>query len=195
LTDPDADPANEPAEPQFVKRPGPFAPDEREQVIVLIKRGVARNEIARRTGRDGSTITRVAQVAGLAFDRGRVTAPARAAAASDLSLRRLAIGAKMADHLERLVDELHKPLTIRRINTRTGASEIVKLPQPDPAMKRDLAIAAGILADKLGHILTVNAPQEGRAAIIGLFESLKLTVAAEDAAAAKYQIIDQGPRE
>jgi hypothetical protein len=86
-------------------------------------------------------------------------------------------------------------LTIRRINTRTGASEIVKLPQPDPAMKRDLAIAAGILADKLGHILTVNAPQEGRAAIIGLFESLKLTVAAEDAAAAKYQIIDQGPRE
>jgi hypothetical protein len=191
LTDPDVEPA-EVAEPHFVKRPGPFAPDERDQVIALIKRGVARNAIARLTGRDGSTITRLAQQAGLAFDRGRVTAPARAAAASDLSLRRLALAAKMADHLDKLIDELHKPLTVRRINTRTGASEVTKLPQPDPAAKRDLAIAIGILSDKIGNVLTTVAPMEGRAAIVALYESLKLAVAAEDdPSAARNQIIDQ----
>lgn len=181
---------DEPAEPQIVKRPGPFAPDEEGHVVVLIQRGVARNAIARLTGRDGSTITRIAKKAGLSFDRAGMTAPARAAQASDLSLRRLAIAAKMADHLERLVDELHKPLTVRRINSRTGAAEAVKLPEPDPAAKRDLAISIGILSDKIGNILTVNAPQEGRAAIIALVEALRLGDPA-DPRAARNQIIDQ----
>jgi len=193
LIDTAADPAEEQQadELQIVKRPGPFAPDEEAQVIVLIKRGTARNQIARMTGRDGSTITRIAQRAGLSFDRDHL-APIRAARASDLSLRRLAIAQQMADHLEKLVAELHRPLTIRRINTRTGAVEVLKLPQPDPAAKRDLAIAIGILSDKISNVLTTSAPQEGRAAIINLFESLKLTVAAEDAKPAP-QIIDQEP--
>jgi hypothetical protein len=193
LTDPDADPAEstEPAELQIIKRPGPFASEERDQVIVLIKRGVPRNEIARRTGRDGSTITRVAKLAGLSFERGLVTAPARAARASDLSLRRLALAAKMADQLDRLIDELHKPLTIRRINTRTGKVETMTMSQPDPAAKRDLAIAIGILSDKLGNILTVNAPTEGRAAIIALFEHLRLANPDDDPNAGRNQVIDQ----
>lgn len=190
MNDPDDDANSD--DIQFDKRPGPLPPDDRERVIALIKRGVARNEIARMTGRDGSTITRLAQQAGLSFDRGRVTAPARAAKASDLALRRLALAHKMADHLDKLIDELHKPQTIHRINTRTGATEVMKRVEPDPASKRDLAIACGILADKISHVLTTNAPQEGRVAVIALFEHMKLTVAVEDDPnPARNQVIDQ----
>jgi hypothetical protein len=190
LNDPDDRSADD--EIQFEKRPGPLSPDDREKVIVLIKRGIPRNEIARQSGRDGSTITRIAQQAGLAFDRARATAPARAAAASDLALRRLALAHKMADHLDKLIDELHKPLSIRRINTRNGVLEVTKLPEPDPAGKRDLAFAIGVLSDKIGHVLTTNAPQEGRAAIIALYESIKLAVVADDDPhAPRNQVIDQ----
>jgi hypothetical protein len=87
----------------------------------------------------------------------------------------------MADHLDKLIDELHTPLTVRRINTRTGELQVIKLTEPDPAAKRDLAISIGILSDKIANVLTVNAPQEGRAAVIALYESLKLAVTDDDA--------------
>jgi hypothetical protein len=190
LTDPeDMSPSADRAELQIVPRPGPFAPDEEAQVVVLINRGTPRNEIARQTGRDPSTVSRLAKRHGLNFDRSITTAPARAAAASDLSLRRLAIAVKMADQLERIVDDMGRPLTIARVNSRTGKLEVTKLPRPDAAAQRDMALAAGILFDKVSHTLTVNAPQEGRAAVIALVEILRKTN--DDATAARNQVIDQ----
>jgi hypothetical protein len=196
LNNPDENPDAESAElelvePQFVKRQGAFSPGEKALVLALIRSGTPRNELARKTGRNGSTITRLAQAEGLSFDRGRVTAPAREARASDLSLRRLAIAQKMADHLERLIDELHSPLNVRRINTRSGEVQVLKLREPDPAGKRDLAIAAGIISDKLSAILSVVAPQEGRAAVIALVAMLKQANGTEDNEAARNQSIDQ----
>jgi len=167
---------------------GPYSPDERAIVITWIKSGIARNEIARRTGRGGQTVSRGAKQEGLNFDRTDIMTAPRAAKASDLSLRRLSLAAKAADKLDKLLDDLDGPLTLRRVNTRTGETVLVKLTEPDPAAKRDIAIACGILFDKLGAALKGDENgTDGRAAIINLVERLQVNVARENA----MQIIEE----
>jgi hypothetical protein len=160
---------------------GPFSAAEREIVVAWIRAGVARNEIARRTGRGGQTVSTVAKQEGLTFVRD-VMIPARAAKASDLANRRLILATKAAEKLDKLLDAIDGPLTVYRINSRTGEPVRLKLRQPDPAGKRDLAIAAGIMFDKVAAALKGDDTRsEGRAAIITLIENLRVNVAHDSA--------------
>src|SRR5260221_6135716 len=60
---------DEPGEHDIDVEPGtgPFSPDERRQVVKWIAAGHSRNQLVKRTGRGGATITRIAQAAGLKF--------------------------------------------------------------------------------------------------------------------------------
>ena len=159
---------------------GPYSAEEREIVIAWIKAGVARNEIARRTGRGGQTVSTVAKQEGLSFTP--VVTPRHATQASELHVRRLILAAKAADKLDKLLDAIDSPLTVHRVNTRTGESVRLKLREPDPAGKRDLTIAAGILFDKITATLKGDeSGHEGRAAIITLIENLRVNVAHDSA--------------
>jgi predicted transcriptional regulator len=170
-------------EASIVPARGPFSPADREIVVSWIKAGVSRNEIARRTGRGPTTVSNIAKKEGLAFIPPEpVVTPRQAGVASELAVRRLVLAVKAADKLNGLLDAIDSPLTIHRVNGRTGQSVRTRLKQPDPAGKRDLAIAAGILFDKITAVLKGDeTATEGRAAIITLIENMRVNVAREDA--------------
>ena len=68
----------------MTRRRGPVQPEERARVEGLIRDGVPRNEIARRTGLGAATVSRIADAAGLTFDRS-ATAEATRARVLDLA--------------------------------------------------------------------------------------------------------------
>jgi hypothetical protein len=109
-------------------------------------------------------------------------APVRAQRTSDLSLKRLALANRAADEAARLFDRLSAPIVTRRINGRTGATETVRASVPDPAQVRDFAVAIGILLSKVSEALNSTSPGDGKAAILTLMETIRVTYEREQSA-------------
>jgi hypothetical protein len=65
-----------------------------------------------------------------------------------------------------MLNQIDSPIKVRRINTRTGATERLRLSQPDPGEQRDLAGGARSLID--GAVtktaFTYSVPLTGRGA-------------------------------
>ena len=102
-------------------------------------------------------------------------APVRAQRASDLTLKRLALAHRAADEAAFIFDRLRAPITTRRINSRSGASEVVRDSVPSPAQLRDFAVALGILMQHVSAALSSSNPEAGRAAILTLMDTIRVT--------------------
>ena len=168
-----------PTEITIVPQAGPFSPEERAQVVEWIKAGVSRNEIKRRTGRGGATITRIAQDNGLTFSPAEMMRPALEAQALDKKAKRIKLAELLLDDAFKLREQLFKPTTIYFFDYKSGKVYKQKIKEPQPKDKRDLATSIGILVDKVAGLEALDRPQEGRQAIVTLVDNLRLQVAKE----------------
>ncbi len=159
--------------------PGPFSPEERAQVVRWIEEGHSRNEIVRRTGRGNATITRIAQAHGLTFKRSDTMTAALEAGYIDKRAKRLALAEKLLTAAHRLTDQLFAPTQLIQLNNRTGEFVKLRIKEPTPQMKRDLMTSIGIATDKIADLERLDAPQEGKQAIIALVDTLRIQVTRE----------------
>ncbi|MFI1942048.1 helix-turn-helix domain-containing protein [Streptomyces purpureus] len=82
----------------------------------LHAQGFGRNEIARRTGRSGRTVSVIAARLGLTFDRTQ-TAVATEARKTDAKARRVALLERYYDHAHKALDRLDRPEhTVREVS-------------------------------------------------------------------------------
>ena len=168
------------AETGLIVRSGPFAPEEYPAIRQMLE-SASVGEVARRTGRNKSTISRLAKAEGWSIDRAAQTLPAREARASDLAVKRLNLAALAAEKLEVIIESLTAPRTFRRVNTRTGEIITVRENSPDPAAIRDLSVAAGILFDKIHTAIGGESPTSSKNAILELVQRIRVNVESEDA--------------
>ena len=155
---------------------GPFSPDEERQIGRWIAANVARNEIVRRTGRANGTISRLAKKNGWEFNRTKAMVPALIARTGDLRAKRLDLKEKLLDDSLRLRAQLWEPCELVMLNNRTGEFARTMLGEPNFADKRNIMTAVGIAVDKHADLERVDAPQDGKNAIIELATIMRLTV-------------------
>ena len=173
VIDPPADTEDIEIRPQA----GPFAPDERLQVIRWISRGTySRNQIAKKTGRGVATITRLAQAEGLSFSRADMMGPAHEAISLSLRTRRLELRDKLLEDTHRLREQLWKQTKLIQLNYKSGEFVSIRLKEPTFADKRNIATAIGIFVDKLAILESLDAPQENKQAIIALLDNVRIQV-------------------
>lgn len=123
--------------------------DKREAILADIKSGLPRNEIARKHHRSGSTVTRIAQEAGLesAFDRSE-TKNATEAAAADNAASRARLAARFLDEAHKALDDLHRPHNVFNFGGKDNTFNERELPEPPTGDKRNLMIIAATAVDK-----------------------------------------------
>jgi hypothetical protein len=172
-SDPEDD---EPQRPDFGwPHPGAFSPQELEWVLKLRKdEGLSLRAIGEITGRSFSHIDRVCRKAGLDSDLAKPKEPApKSYNPSPLSDDLRKLGEKASRKAHMLLDQISEPITIRRVNTRTGATERLKLHQPDPSEQRDLAQGASNLIGVVQRAVAANSDNGGRAGIIEFFDRVR----------------------
>ena len=155
---------------------GPFSPEETAQIGRWIAKGVSRNELVRRTGRANATLTRLAQANGWEYNRTRALSSALASRVMDFRTERQDLKEKLLNDARRLREQLWRPTELVMLNNRTGEFARTILTEPNFADKRNIMTAIGIAVDKVTDLERLDAPQEGRQAIITLVDSLRLTV-------------------
>ena len=155
---------------------GPFSPEEKEQVCRWIRAGASRNSLMRRTGRGAATISRLAAAAGLTFKGNDVYDPADEVKHLNARAKRLDLRDKLLEDAHRLRVQLWKPTTLVQLNNRTGEFARTRLHEPTFADKRNIMTAIGIAVDKVADLERLDAPQEGKQAIIALVDLIRLQV-------------------
>lgn len=90
-------------------KPG-LPPEDRQRILDLHATGMSRNDIARETGRSGSTVTKVIHDAGLTFDRSTTAAATQAKKVDAAALRAQLELDYLAD-AQRLREQLWQPCT------------------------------------------------------------------------------------
>jgi hypothetical protein len=125
---------------------GPVTDDERSAIVEAIRKGTARNEIARQFERGVGTISRIALSEGLSFERAAETAAANEARQADLAIRRANLRDRLLDEAERTLAQFREPHVL--IGWHQGVAHEHPIPEPDPKAKQHLALALAILIDK-----------------------------------------------
>lgn len=136
----------------------PVTDEDRERVRELHAAGRGRNEIAREIGRPAGTVTRIARVLGLSFNRS-ATRAATQARKTDLAARRTALIDRAYTRAEHIYDRLEADksgykftaTTVNGIETRT-------LDHVPGQEERALAVAAG---SHLSHAAKLEAVDAG----------------------------------
>ncbi len=169
----------EPERPDFGwPRPGKFSPDELVWVLKLRKDGLSLRAIGSLTGRGFSHVSRVCIKAGIQGDVSKPAEPAVRAylAESELGRTLRLLGEKAAKKADVMLNQIDSPIKVRRINTRTGATERLRLSQPDPSEQRDLAGGARSLIDVVARTVLVAGNTGSQGAIIELVNRVRESV-------------------
>jgi len=126
-------------------------PDEKRAAILAdIKTGEkGRNQIAREHGVSQSTVSLIAQDAGLtsAFDR-TTTKHATAAATADNKARRAAIASRLLTKASEFLDQIDAPHLVFNFGGKDNTYEERELDRPPTADMRNLMTCAAIALDK-----------------------------------------------
>lgn len=155
--------------------PAPLDPEKRALIEQDIRDGLTRNEIARKHGVSGATVTKIGKkveaTGGLpAFDRSQ-TKQATAAAQTDLAARR----ADLAVRLMNRAFELEKRLDEERIVGWTGRGEDREPIREKPGGRdsQGFMVAIGIAVDKIGVLTAAEGTDAASTLIGGIFETLR----------------------
>lgn len=136
---------------------------DREQVRLLHAEGHSRNEIARRIGRGGRTVTRIAAELGLDFDRAR-TAAATEAKMIDAKARRAAIIEGLYDVAEDELAYLKQDEEYRLVEVSLGKPvkyAVARLPAQDRKALVSSISTATTAAARLEALDTNNGVDDG----------------------------------
>lgn len=112
-------------------KPGNTVPSaERAQIIEWIEQGVSRNEIAKRAGRSGSTISGIAKAEGLEFGGRTKVAAATEARRIDNRARRSEISAALLEDAMRLRGQMWEPCTLHSFGGKDNVHNSIDLAEP-----------------------------------------------------------------
>ncbi|GIJ10743.1 helix-turn-helix domain-containing protein [Micromonospora andamanensis] len=129
-------------------KPKPVGPDDHELVRELHAQHLSRNEIARRIGRSGRTVSRIADHLGLTFERGDLVKAATEARKIDARAKRAALANALLDDAERMRRQLWQPADY----VDHGGKEFIRVdwttPEPTFADKTKIMQAVGIAVDR-----------------------------------------------
>ncbi len=156
----------------------PVTDADRRQVADLHAQGCSRNEIARRTGRSGRTVSRIAEALGLTFERGEQVRQATEARKVDARARRAALALALLDDAERLRRQLWEPAQY----IDHGGKDFIQvrwvLAEPTAADKRNLMQAVGLAVDRAVRLDEYDSGT-GVGQVVSLLESLASGLAAK----------------
>lgn len=155
------------------KRRGRITAAERARIIELIEAGDhGCAEIARQVGRAKATVSEIASAEGLTFDRARTKAATEARQA-DVADRLSQLTSDLLDDAQRLRAQMWEPAKVWNFNKDGDYTEVVH-PEPTFADKRNIAVSAAVLVDKVLAIRkTEQGPSEAAGLIVALVESIR----------------------
>lgn len=128
----------------------PLTADERAELLELMGQGLTRNEVAKRSGRSASTVTRVAREVGHDFTAAQSAKTqakleaAHAARSAYSAERRAAIAARLTEEAELLLEQLHQPHRAFNFGGRDNTFAEATLDEPPVDAKRALVQSAEI---------------------------------------------------
>lgn len=125
----------------------PVTEETREEVRRLHAEGLSRNEIARRLGRSGRTISIISAELGLSYDRAATEAATKARMA-DLAERRSILAEELQGDAERLTAQLWQPAVVFAFGGKDNTFEKRNVPEPPADAKKNLMATAGIAIDR-----------------------------------------------
>lgn len=158
--------------------PAALTDEKRAAILADIKTGEkGRNQIAREHGVSQSTVSLIAQDAGLkdAFDR-TTTKHATAAVTADNKARRAAISSRLLAKADEFLDQLEQPHLVFNFGGKDNTYEERELDRPPTADMRNLMTCAAIALDKHAVLEKIDGDQgvEGaRAMILDLASALR----------------------
>lgn len=118
----------------------PITPDDRADFLVLHGRGLSRNAIAAELGRSPSTVTKLARLAGVTFDR-TATAAATAAKQADNRALRAALERELLLDADRMRRQLFAPVVVYAFGGKENEYNEHELTELDVRGKKDLMAA------------------------------------------------------
>lgn len=150
--------------------------DQRAAIAADIRAGMARNDIARKHGVSGSTVSAIAKENGStdAFDRSH-TKNATEAARADNARSRSELAARFLTEAHRALDDLTGEFTAYSFGGKDNTYAEHVFPKPPPAERRNLMVIAATAADK--HMAidkhdSDNGAASARSLLAGLGEAL-----------------------
>lgn len=143
-----------------------ISPETRVKVLDAIRAGGKRNAIAREHGVAASTVTKIAQDAGLAdaFDRS-ATENATRAAVADNKARRAVLARRFLDEAEAALADMRAPHLVYSFGGRDNAYNEHTLDVPPSGDRRNLMIIAATAVDKSMAIDRHDDDAQGLAAV------------------------------
>lgn len=129
--------------------PRPISEGDRQKVRTLHAAGMTRNDIARELGRSGSTISKIADEEGLAFDRGTQVAAATAARQTQNRESRARLMELLLEDAHKLRQELWTPCTVYNFGGKDNTFETAEIDQPDFAGQKAIMQSVGVAVDKI----------------------------------------------
>lgn len=148
--------------------------EQRALVEELHGKGLGRNVIARRMNLAAGTVTKIAQAAGLAFDR-EATRVAVAARKADAAALRAELELDLLQDAARLRGQIWSPHTYIDHGGKDFTKVTWEQDEPSPVDKLKLMQAAGIAVDrsvKLAELDKDDEVEEAKAMLVDLFEAL-----------------------
>lgn len=130
----------------------PVDEETREGVREAIRSGKSRNDVAREFGLSGSTVSGIAETAGLSFDRSSVEAATKARSI-DLAAGRIRLAEKMLAATEAMLDRIDDPYLVFNFGGKDNTYEEHTLDSAPVEVRRNIITTAGIAFDKLTRIV------------------------------------------
>lgn len=146
----------------MTRRRGPVQPEERARVEGLIRDGVPRNEIARQTGLGAATVSRIADSAGLTFDRS-ATAEATRARVLDLADARTRLIAGAVRNAEEALQSVWGAVLVYNIGGKDNTYTEHELASAPVTMRKEVQTIVGIAIDKVTKALEATPVGTGEA--------------------------------
>lgn len=157
----------------------PVTAEDFDQVRELHAQHLSRNEIAKRLGRSGRTVSRIAADLGLSFDRANDPHLRKATEArkADARARRAALAVALLEDAERLRQQIFAPVVVYSFGGRENNFAEAQASRPSPRDVRDLMTAVGIAIDrsiKLEQLDADTGTTGARALLVDLGRALGL---------------------
>ncbi|MEU3162914.1 hypothetical protein [Streptosporangium sp. NPDC006930] len=127
--------------------PAPLSDEKRAAILDAIKAGGKRNEIARAHGVGAGTVTKIAQEAGIAFDRS-VTKNATEAKKADNAALRASTSRRLLVKANEFLDQMDAEHVAFNFGGKDNTYNEKRLPRPPVSDLRNLMTAAAVAIDK-----------------------------------------------
>lgn len=144
------------------RRPRPVTDETRAEVARLHGLGIGRNEIGRIMGIAAGTVTKIAQAAGLDFDR-TMTALAVEAQRIEMADERATISRMLLVQARKSLELMDAPHLLTNFN-KDGAYDERLLPEATPEARRNHVVAAGVALQHHTALVKVDAGRDSEAA-------------------------------